>query len=43
MVSFILPGMFFWKLTKGDLGTSKLLKWSALGLAIYGMLISIFW
>lgn len=42
MVSFILPGMFFWKLTKGDLGTSKLLKWSALGLAIYGMLIFVF-
>ncbi|KAF9785458.1 transmembrane amino acid transporter protein-domain-containing protein [Thelephora terrestris] len=42
MVSFILPGMFFWKLTKGDLGTSKLLNRSALGLAVYGALVFIF-
>lgn len=42
MVSFILPGLFFWKLTKNDSGTSKFLRQSALGLAIYGMLVFVF-
>lgn len=42
MVSFILPGLFFWKLTRNDPGTSKLLKMSSLSLAIYGMLVFIF-
>lgn len=42
MVSFILPGMFFWKLTRNDPRTSKFLNQSALGLAIYGMLVFIF-
>jgi len=42
MVSFILPDLFFWKLAMNDPGTSKLLKTSALGLAIYGILVCIF-
>ncbi|KAF9778304.1 transmembrane amino acid transporter protein-domain-containing protein [Thelephora terrestris] len=41
-VSFILPGLFFWKLTRNDPETSKALNRSALGLAIYGMLVFIF-
>lgn len=41
MVSFILPGLFFWKLTRDDPGTSRLLRTSSLGLAIYGMLVFI--
>lgn len=42
MVSFILPGLFFWKLTRNDPGTSKLLRTSALVLSIYGVLVCIF-
>ena len=42
-VSFILPGLFFWKLTRNDPGTGKMLNRSALGLAIYGMLVFAFW
>jgi amino acid permease len=42
-VSFILPGLFFWKLTRNDTRTSKMLNRSALGLAIYGMLVFVFW
>ncbi|KAF9643712.1 hypothetical protein BDM02DRAFT_3220784 [Thelephora ganbajun] len=41
-VSFILPGLFFWKLTRNDPGTGKLLNRSALGLAMYGMLVFVF-
>jgi len=41
-VSFILPGLLFWKLTRDDPGTSKTLNRSALGLAIYGGLVFIF-
>jgi len=41
-VSFILPGLFFWKLTRNDPRTSKTLNRSALGLAIYGMLVFVF-
>lgn len=41
-VSFILPGLFFWKLTRNDPGTSKTLNRSALGLAVYGMLVFVF-
>jgi len=41
-VSFILPGLFFWKLTRDDPGTGKLLNRSALGLAMYGMLVFVF-
>lgn len=42
MVSFILPGLSFWKLTMDDPRTSKLLRTSALGLAVYGILVCIF-
>lgn len=42
MVSFILPGLFFWKLTTNDPETSKLLRTSALGLALYGTLVFVF-
>lgn len=41
-VSFILPGLFFWKLTRNDSGTSKMLNRTALALAIYGMLVVVF-
>ncbi|KAF8887317.1 vacuolar amino acid transporter 5 [Infundibulicybe gibba] len=41
-ISFILPGLFYWKLTRNDPTTSKTLNQAALGLAIYGMLIFIF-
>lgn len=42
-VSFILPGLFFWKLTRNDSGTSKMLNRTALALAIYGVLVVVFW
>jgi len=41
-VTFILPGLFFWKLTRNDPGTGKWLNRSALGLAIYGTLVFVF-
>lgn len=41
-ISFILPGLFFWKLTRDDASVGKPLNWSALALAVYGVLIMIF-
>jgi len=41
-VSFILPGLFFWKLTRNDPRIGKMLNRSSLGLAIYGMLVFVF-
>ncbi|KAF9525338.1 transmembrane amino acid transporter protein-domain-containing protein [Crepidotus variabilis] len=41
-ISFILPGLFFWKLTKNDPNTSKTMNWSALALMIYGMCVCVF-
>ncbi|KAI9440368.1 transmembrane amino acid transporter protein-domain-containing protein [Lactarius indigo] len=41
-ISFILPGLFYWKLTKDDPNKNKLLNLGALGLACYGFLILVF-
>jgi len=41
-VSFILPGLLFWKLTREDPNTSKTLNRSALLLSVYGMLVFVF-
>ncbi|THH05401.1 hypothetical protein EW145_g4823 [Phellinidium pouzarii] len=42
-ISFILPGLFFWKLTRDDPNISKTLNRAALALAFYGGFIFIFW
>jgi len=41
-ISFILPGLFYWKLTKDDPNKNRLLNLGALGLACYGFLILVF-
>ncbi|KAI0306057.1 vacuolar amino acid transporter 5 [Multifurca ochricompacta] len=41
-ISFILPGLFYWKLTKDDPNRNKLLNTGALALICYGFLILIF-
>ncbi|CDO73334.1 hypothetical protein BN946_scf185008.g97 [Trametes cinnabarina] len=41
-ISFILPGLFYWKLSHNDPNASKTLSRAALGLAIYGIFIFIF-
>ncbi|KAI9064008.1 hypothetical protein FKP32DRAFT_1591420 [Trametes sanguinea] len=41
-ISFILPGLFYWKLSHNDPNASKALSRAALGLAIYGIFIFIF-
>lgn len=41
-ISFILPGLFYWKLTKDDPNKNKLLNLGALALMCYGILILIF-
>ncbi|KAI0653271.1 transmembrane amino acid transporter protein-domain-containing protein [Cubamyces menziesii] len=41
-ISFILPGLFYWKLSHNDPNASKGLSRAALGLAIYGMFIFVF-
>ncbi|KAH9975741.1 transmembrane amino acid transporter protein-domain-containing protein [Lactifluus volemus] len=41
-ISFILPGLFYWKLTKDDPERNKLLNLGALALACYGFLILVF-
>jgi len=41
-ISFILPGLFFWKLTRDDASVSRTLNRAALALAIYGSLIFVF-
>jgi amino acid permease len=41
-ISFILPGLLYWKLTKDDPNKNKLLNLSALVLAGYGSLILVF-
>ncbi|KAI9510494.1 transmembrane amino acid transporter protein-domain-containing protein [Russula earlei] len=38
-ISFILPGLFYWKLTKDDPNKNKFLNSGALALACYGFLI----
>ncbi|KAI0825680.1 vacuolar amino acid transporter 5 [Irpex lacteus] len=41
-ISFILPGLFYWKLTRNDPETSKGLNRAGLALAIYGVVVFIF-
>ncbi|OCH96252.1 hypothetical protein OBBRIDRAFT_765760 [Obba rivulosa] len=41
-ISFILPGLFYWKLTRSDPSSNKMLSRAALGLAIYGICIFVF-
>ncbi|KAI0299311.1 vacuolar amino acid transporter 5 [Russula brevipes] len=41
-ISFILPGLFYWKLTKDDPNKNRLLNLGALALAGYGFLILVF-
>ncbi|KAI0272366.1 vacuolar amino acid transporter 5 [Gloeopeniophorella convolvens] len=41
-ISFILPGLFYWKLTKDDPNASKLLNRGALALSIYGGFVLVF-
>jgi len=41
-ISFILPGLFYWKLSRSDPSANKTLSGAALGLAIYGICIFIF-
>ncbi|EPT01128.1 hypothetical protein FOMPIDRAFT_1049107 [Fomitopsis schrenkii] len=42
-ISFILPGLFYWKLSHTDPTASKPLSRAALALAIYGACIFVFW
>ncbi|KIP03412.1 hypothetical protein PHLGIDRAFT_26130 [Phlebiopsis gigantea 11061_1 CR5-6] len=42
-ISFILPGFFYWKLTRNDPEAPKGLNRAALGLAVYGVLVCVFW
>ncbi|KAI0064000.1 hypothetical protein BV25DRAFT_1801277 [Artomyces pyxidatus] len=42
-ISFILPGLFYWKMTRNDPSASKLLNRAALALAAYGAFILVFW
>ncbi|KAF8523611.1 transmembrane amino acid transporter protein-domain-containing protein [Gautieria morchelliformis] len=41
-ISFILPGLFFWRLFRDDPHTSKMLRWGALALVGYGVIIFVF-
>ncbi|KAI0766633.1 transmembrane amino acid transporter protein-domain-containing protein [Trametes elegans] len=41
-ISFILPGLFYWQLSRNDANANKTLSKAALGLAIYGMFIFVF-
>ncbi|KAI0318384.1 transmembrane amino acid transporter protein-domain-containing protein [Amylostereum chailletii] len=41
-ISFILPGLFYWKMTKDDASASRVLNKAALALAGYGMFILVF-
>ncbi|ETW79194.1 amino acid transporter [Heterobasidion irregulare TC 32-1] len=41
-ISFILPGLFYWKMTRDDADSSRLLNCAALALAVYGTFILVF-
>lgn len=41
-ISFILPGLFYWKLTRDDPNVDKRLNMAAFALMVYGMLIFVF-
>ncbi|KAF7356256.1 Aa-trans domain-containing protein [Mycena venus] len=42
-ISFILPGLFYWKLTRGDRNRNNALSLGALALAVYGGCVFVFW
>jgi hypothetical protein len=42
IISFILPGLFYFKLFRKNDGVSRLLTWAALALAIYGVCVMAF-
>ncbi|THH13540.1 hypothetical protein EW146_g6691 [Bondarzewia mesenterica] len=42
-ISFILPGLFYWKMTRNDPSASKGMNRAALALAAYGVFILVFW
>ncbi|KAL0953758.1 hypothetical protein HGRIS_004947 [Hohenbuehelia grisea] len=41
-ISFILPGLFYWKLTRDDPNSSRLLNKGALALSLYGAAVFVF-
>jgi amino acid permease len=41
-ISFILPGLLFWELTRRDATVSKTLNWGAFGLMVYGIFVFVF-
>ncbi|KAI1793448.1 vacuolar amino acid transporter 5 [Ganoderma leucocontextum] len=41
-ISFILPGLFWWKLSRDDPSANKTLSKASLGLAIYGVFVFVF-
>jgi len=41
-ISFILPGLFYWKLTRNDGSVSKGMNLAALGLMVYGVCVFVF-
>jgi len=41
-ISFILPGLFYWKLTRNDRSVSKRMNLAAFGLMVYGMCVFVF-
>ncbi|KAJ6620650.1 transmembrane amino acid transporter protein-domain-containing protein [Mycena sp. CBHHK59/15] len=41
-ISFILPGLFYWKLTRADRNRNNALSLGALALAVYGMFVFVF-
>jgi len=42
IVSFILPGLFYWQLTRADRNRSTALSLGALALAAYGIFVFVF-
>ncbi|KAJ7699026.1 transmembrane amino acid transporter protein-domain-containing protein [Mycena rosella] len=42
-ISFILPGLFYWQLTRADRNRNNALSLGALALAVYGAFVFVFW
>jgi amino acid permease len=40
IISFILPGFFYFRLFRDEAGPTK---WAALGLGVYGVGVMVFW
>ncbi|KAF8967626.1 vacuolar amino acid transporter 5 [Flammula alnicola] len=41
-ISFILPGLFYWKLTRNDPTVTKTMNFAAFGLMVYGLCVFVF-